>query len=120
MRGVSSAALDARQRGQVQPLGLVVRQTAKPIYVENGVFGDTLDVSTLSSSFLTFLAAFFAFLAAFRTSLLFLDIRCGPPIFVPAWTFGRASQGRTTFEEMDSKSRLEQGICPPWPSVRCA
>jgi hypothetical protein len=43
-------------------------------HVENGVFGDTLDVSTLSSFFLIFLAAFFAFFAVFRTSLVFLDI----------------------------------------------
>jgi hypothetical protein len=53
-------------------------------HVENCVFGDTLDVSTLSSFFLIFLAAFFAFLTAFRTSLFFLDIRYGPPIFVTA------------------------------------
>jgi hypothetical protein len=48
-------------------------------YVENEDFGGTLDVSTLSSSFLAFFAVFFAFLAAFRTSFVFLDIQCAPP-----------------------------------------
>jgi hypothetical protein len=50
------------------------------LYVENGDFGGTLDVSTFASSFLIFFAAFFAFLAAFRASFVFLDIRCGPPV----------------------------------------
>lgn len=52
-------------------------------YVENGDFGATLDISTLSSSFLTFFAAFFAFftfLAVFRTCFVFLAIKCGPPM----------------------------------------
>jgi hypothetical protein len=95
----------------------VVRPTTKRIYVANGVFGDTLDVSTLPSFFLIFLAAFFAFLATFRTSLLILDIRCGPPTFAPAWPFGRASQERTTSEGMDSKSRMEQAIFSAWQSI---
>jgi hypothetical protein len=49
-------------------------------YVENGDFGATLDISTLSSSFLTFFAAFFTFLAVFRTCFVFLAIKCGPPM----------------------------------------
>jgi hypothetical protein len=43
-------------------------------YVENGDFGDTLDVSTFLSSFLAFFAAFFAFFAAFNASFVLLDI----------------------------------------------
>jgi hypothetical protein len=76
-------------------------------YDENGTFGGTLDVSTLSSFFsifssffLIFFAAFFAFLAAFRASLFFLDTRSGPPILVAAWTFAWVSQAKkrwTTF-----------------------
>ena len=49
------------------------------IYVENGDFSGTLDVSTFSSSLRAFFAAFFAFLAVFRTNFVFLDIRCRPP-----------------------------------------
>ena len=50
------------------------------IYVENGSFGCTLDVSTLSSSFRAFFATFFAFFIVFRTAFVFLDIRGGPPM----------------------------------------
>jgi hypothetical protein len=39
--------------------------------------GGMLDVSTFSSSFRAFFYAFFAFFAVFRTSFVFLDIRCG-------------------------------------------
>jgi hypothetical protein len=49
-------------------------------YVENGGLGDTLDVSTLSSFFLIFFAAFFVFLVAFRISFFFLDIV--PPSYI--------------------------------------
>jgi hypothetical protein len=54
----------------------VLQLVSAAAYVENGDFGGTLDVSTLSSSFLAFFAAFFTFLAAFRTAFVFLDIRC--------------------------------------------
>ena len=63
------------------------------IYVENGDFSGTLDVSTFLSSFLAFFTAFFSFFASFRSPFVFLDIRCGPPLAVmAAWTFRHASQ----------------------------
>jgi hypothetical protein len=63
------------------------------IYEENGTFGGTLDASTFPFSFIAFLAAFFSFFACFRSPLVILDIRCGPPpAVVPPWTFGGTSQ----------------------------
>jgi hypothetical protein len=49
------------------------------LYVENGDFSGTLDVSTFSSCLRAFFAAFFAFLAVFRSSFVFLDIERRPP-----------------------------------------
>jgi hypothetical protein len=64
----------------------VIVFTSAPVkrsgYVENGAFGDTLEESTFTSSFLAFFTAFFAFFAVFRASFVFLDIRCGPPIIL--------------------------------------
>jgi hypothetical protein len=63
------------------------------IYVANGDFNGTLDVSTFLSSFVAFFTAFFSFFACFRSPFVFLDIRCGPPPAVmAAWTFRHASQ----------------------------
>jgi hypothetical protein len=68
-------------------------KTERDIYVENGDFGGTPDVSTFSSSFLAFFTAFFSFFACFRSPFVILDIRCGPPLAVlAAWTLRRVSQ----------------------------
>jgi hypothetical protein len=62
------------------------------IYVANGDFNGTLDVSTFLSSFLAFFTAFFSFFACFRSPFVILDIRCGPPLAVlAAWTLRRVS-----------------------------
>jgi hypothetical protein len=56
------------------------------IYVENGDFSGTLDVSTFLSSFLAFFTAFFSFFASFRSPFVLLDIdavlqwRCSKPV----------------------------------------
>ena len=73
-------------RGRITDTAKSRRGVLCSIYVENGDFSGTLDVSTFLSSFLAFFTAFFSFFASFRSPFVFLDIdavlqwRCSKPV----------------------------------------